>query len=286
MQTLTRTPQRIRKPITAVHFATTNPPILVTVDTCEKQGSNASLNVTTVLRLATTTFEMRRPNASPKVTTIPRFATTTLPIFVKIDTFEMRRPNASPKVRTVPRFATTTLPIVVKVDTFETRRPNASPKVSTVLRFATILDADTCGHIADTRLTLANAAHGFCANSQPADLQPQNENPSAAQSGKIVVQHHSTMQHQHVIGYVVTLWCFAKSTWVKWSLHFGQCDGGGPPACLIVFRVRWQHGYDQRDAFLGQNVDKNAQSGSALEMSLPCRHASLLLSLVCTSCRT
>ena len=84
---------------TVLRFATTTPPIPVTVDT----------------------FETRRNETSPKVTTVLRFATTPPPIPVTVDTFETRRPETSPKVTTVLRFATTTPPIPVTVDTFETR---------------------------------------------------------------------------------------------------------------------------------------------------------------------
>ena len=84
---------------TVLRFATTTPPIPVTVDT----------------------FETRRPEMSPKVTTFLRFATTTTPIPVTVDTFETRRPEMSPKVTTVLRFATTTPPIPVTVDTFVIR---------------------------------------------------------------------------------------------------------------------------------------------------------------------
>ena len=82
--------------MTVLGFATTTPPIPVTVDT----------------------FETRRRKTSPKVTTILGFATTTPAIPVTVDTFETRRDESSPKVTTVLGFATTTPPIPVTVDTF------------------------------------------------------------------------------------------------------------------------------------------------------------------------
>ena len=53
---------------TVLGFATTTPPIPVTVDT----------------------FETRRPETGPKVTTVLRFATTTPPIPVTVDNFVIR----------------------------------------------------------------------------------------------------------------------------------------------------------------------------------------------------
>ena len=99
-----------------------------------------------------------------------------------------RWPNASPTSTTVLRFATGTTPIPETVDTFETRRRNASPKATTVLLFAMIFGRGRLRTLANTRRTLANAPHGFRVNSQPPDSQPQNENPSAAHSGKTEVQ--------------------------------------------------------------------------------------------------
>ena len=79
-------------------FRDHDPPIPVTVDTCET----------------------RRRKTSPKVTTVLRCTTGTPPIPVTVVTFETRRCEASRKVTTVLHFATTTPPIPV-TDTFEMR---------------------------------------------------------------------------------------------------------------------------------------------------------------------
>ena len=84
---------------TVLGFATTTPPLAVTVDT----------------------FEMRKRKTSPKVTTVLGFATTTPPLAVTVDTFQTRRAETSPKVTTVLGFATTTPPIAVTIDTFVRR---------------------------------------------------------------------------------------------------------------------------------------------------------------------
>ena len=76
----TRRRETSPKVTTILGFATTTPPIPVTVDAVETQSQETSPKVTTVLRFATTTPPI-------PVTNVLRFATTTPPIPVTVDTF-------------------------------------------------------------------------------------------------------------------------------------------------------------------------------------------------------
>ena len=131
------------KVTTVLRFATTPPPIPVTVDTFETRGRQTSLKVTRILG----------------------FATTTPPIPVTVDAFETRRRKTSPKATTVLGFAT-----LIRLLTLETRRRHASPKATTVLHFAR-MPASTRGLRTGDRLRTLRTDLALTPNPQSPSLE-------------------------------------------------------------------------------------------------------------------